>query len=404
MHVDVIDTYVGFARLEHNWNELYCRDPDAQLFLSWSWLSWVFREHPGQWRVLAVKPDARAAGYLAFFPVRLKTIWSKSRRRFRNEIHMAGRLAWAQYTGFLCDPDYEEEVMAGLAMHLKGMRWSRLSLKYVQTSARRIQHFLDQFSSDHFEKAYHELTINKGETNNLVCPYVELPNDLETYLRKQLSANTRQKIRRFMRQFEESDDLRITVPDAGTIEEHLDVLIGLWIESWSDSKGRRAEELGETYRLILENSFSSDALHLPVLWRGDEPLGALGHLVDWQKRRLFFIVAGRDQSRPEPFVGWVLHAHSIRWAIENGFAIYDFCHGDEAYKYSYGAKDRHVKYATIRTRSGVNLHEKIDPACIGDVMMRTIRFLETDRLQEARIACRQVYAATQPKDSLGADT
>lgn len=404
MHVDIIDTYVDFVSLKDHWNALYRRDPEAQLFLSWSWLSWVFREHPGQWRVLAVKLDPCASDYLAFFPVRLKTIWSKSKRRFRNEIHMAGRLAWAQYTGFLCDPDHEEVVMAGLAMHLQTMHWSRISLKYVQTSDRRIQGFLDQFSDDLFEKAHHGLTINRGETNNLICPYIDLPDDFETYLQSQLSANTRQKIRRFMRQFEKSEDLRITIADADTIEKHLDVLVGLWIESWTESKGRRAEELGQTYRLILENSVACGALHLPVLWRGEKPLGALGSLIDWEKRRLFFIVASRNQSIPEPFVGWVLHANSIRWAIENGFAIYDFCHGDEAYKYSYGAKDCHLKYATIRTRSGVNLNDKIDPACIGDVMTRTIRFLETDRLKEARIACRQVYAATQPNESRGTDS
>ena len=293
--------------------------------------------------------------------------------------------------------------MAGLASHLKTMHWSRLSLKYVQTSDLRMERFLDQFSDDVFKKAYHGLTINKGETNNLICPYIDLPDNYETYLQTQLSANTRQKIRRFTRQFEKSDDLRVTIADASTLEEHLDVLVGLWIESWTASKGRRAEELGRTYRLILENSFACGALHLLVLWRGEKALGALGNLVDWEKRRLFFIVSSRDQSRPEPFVGWVLHAHSIRWAIENGFGVYDFCHGNEAYKYSYGAKDRHVKYATIRTRSGVNLNDKIDPACVGDVMTRTIRFLETDRLKEARTACQQVYAATQLDGSRATD-
>ena len=193
MHVDVIESFDSLAALESNWKALYRRDPDAQLFLSWSWLSWVFREHPRQWRVLAVKLDRYASEYVSFFPIRLKTIWSKSKRRFRNEIHMAGRLAWAQYTGFLCDPDHEEVAMAGLALHLKTMHWSRLSLKYVQTSDLRMQRFLQQFSDDLFEKAYHELTINKGATNNLICPYIELPDDFDTYLQTQLSANTRQK-------------------------------------------------------------------------------------------------------------------------------------------------------------------------------------------------------------------
>ena len=66
MHVDVIESFDSFAALESNWKALYRVDPDAQLFLSWSWLSWVFREHPGEWRVLAVKLDRDAAEYVRF--------------------------------------------------------------------------------------------------------------------------------------------------------------------------------------------------------------------------------------------------------------------------------------------------------------------------------------------------
>ena len=40
--------------------------------------------------------------------------------------------------------------------------------------------------------------------------------------------------------------------------------------------------------------------------------------------------------------GWVLLAHQIRWACEHGRTELDFMRGDEAYKYRFGAVDRHV--------------------------------------------------------------
>ena len=322
---------------------------------------------------------------------------------------MAGRLFWAQYTGFVCHPDWEEQAIVSLAEKLKKMHWSRIAIKFFRNSERRINFFTDQFPESDFRSSSHRVMINKGKTNNLVCPYIDLPNNYETYLQAQLSSNTRQKIRRFTRQVEGAENLHVRTTDPDTIERDIDILMGLWTQTWSDSKGRKTQGIARTYRRILQHGFACGALHIVVLWRDDIPLGAQASLIDWQKRSLFFIVSGRDTSRDEPFIGWVLHAHSIRWAIENGIEIYDFCHGEEAYKYSYGAKDRHVEYVTVRTRSGVNLNGVLDPSCIDEVMADTKKFLETDHVEEARTACQQVLEVTrlfkwrQPSENLMQD-
>jgi CelD/BcsL family acetyltransferase involved in cellulose biosynthesis len=39
--------------------------------------------------------------------------------------------------------------------------------------------------------------------------------------------------------------------------------------------------------------------------------------------------------------------HTIRYAIENGFEVYDFGGGDESYKYSFGAQERFAKSISI---------------------------------------------------------
>jgi hypothetical protein len=175
------------------------------------------------------------------------------------------------------------------------MHWSRLSLKYFYASDRRLALFTDQFPDSLFRTSHHKRLINDGVTNNLVCPCIDLPDDYDTYLQTQLSSNTRQKIRRFTRKFENSEDLRITRTSSKTLETDLDILIGFWMQRWKESKGRKTKYLARKYRQILRNGFERGALHMPLLWRGDTPLGAHANLIDWQKPALYFFCF---RSRP----------------------------------------------------------------------------------------------------------
>ncbi len=286
-------------------------------------------------------------------------------------------------------------MIAGLTEHLKKMHWSRISLKYLFLSDKRRHIFTKQFSDKVFRTSYHKRFINKGATNNLICPYIDLPDDYETYLQTCLSPNTRQKIRPFTRRLENSDDLYITTTNSDTFQKDLDILMDLWAKKWTASKGRKTKHLVRKFRQILQQGFECDSLYLPILWRGDTPLGALASFVDWLKPNLYYFVSGRDETCKDQLVGWVLHAHCIRWAIENGIRIYVFCHGDEPFKYSYGAKDRHLKHMIISSRSGVNLNDILDPYCIEEVMGKIIRFLEEGFLEEAKTACQQIQAVSQ---------
>lgn len=94
-------------------------------------------------------------------------------------------------------------------------------------------------------------------------------------------------------------------------------------------------------------------------------------------------------------IGWVLHAHDMRWAIENGLKTYDFCHGNEPYKYSYGAEDRLVRHVVVSHRSGANLNDALDSASVEDVMEAVVAFIDAGRLEEAKIGCRQILAVNR---------
>src|SRR5262245_5479685 len=69
MFIDIIDNFEDLERLKPNWDAVYEADPEAQFFLSWTWLSqWLLAARP-QWFVLAVKPTPDASSYVAFFPL-----------------------------------------------------------------------------------------------------------------------------------------------------------------------------------------------------------------------------------------------------------------------------------------------------------------------------------------------
>lgn len=235
--------------------------------------------------------------------------------------------------------------------------------RYFYASERRTNLFLSQFPNDLFSFSEEERMMNSGTINKLICPYIELPEDYESYLQT-LSANTRQKIRRFTRKFENSDDLRITTTNRETLQRDLDILVDLWTDKWATTRGSDTAEIVQKYRRVVAHGFESNTLHMPILWRGNNPLGVLACFVDWQKPSMYFFVAGRKADSADPFIGWLLHAHNIRWAIDNGIKSYDFLHGNEPYKYSYGCKERHTKYLVVKTRSRENLNGLLDSSSI----------------------------------------
>ncbi|MBC8117554.1 MAG: GNAT family N-acetyltransferase, partial [Candidatus Saccharimonas sp.] len=171
--IERVDSFTDFQNLKTAWNDVYQRDPEAQFFLSWKWLAGVFESHPDEWIVLAARRADET--YLGFLPLRLKTVWSNSQQQLRNEIQFAGRLFWADYGGILCAPESEFEVLSAFAAHVKQLNWSHLSLKGFRISERRFGMFIAPLVDERLIIESESSIINDGETDNLVCPYIDLP-------------------------------------------------------------------------------------------------------------------------------------------------------------------------------------------------------------------------------------
>ena len=216
---------------------------------------------------------------------------------------MAGSISWADYTGFICHPDHETAA-AAFGAHLRSMGWRRLTLKNFRAPAKRLASFISALEGPDLHHDERQRIVKTDNTNLLVCPYVSLPEDFDRYLQDRISANTRQKIRRFLRKIDQSDELRFTEADSRTFERDIEILVAFWRSKWARRKGDRVDELASKYRSILHQARADDALFLPVLWRGSEPLGALASFVDREKKTLMFFVAGRDESCNDPHRAW----------------------------------------------------------------------------------------------------
>lgn len=349
MQIDLINDFEAFAAIRTNWNVVYERDPHAQFFLSWEWLSGWLAMVSEPWLILAAKINTEEE-YVAFFPIKL-SLEQDEAGTFYTELCMAGN-SMADYTGLLCLPDHEAEVIPAFATYIQQqLVWYRFELQNFLETDRRMQQFLTHFSREQFEFSQLRIRNLGEELDQYVAPYIALLDDWDRYLEEIVSSNTRQKIRRFLKKVDQSDELHITHVNSDTLEAHIEILVRFWQTKWGEKKGDNCPVITDYIRRILSHCFDQDCLYFPVLWKGDTPLGTIANFVDHRHRTILFFIAGRDETVKNPPPGLILHADAIRYAIQNGFKVYDFLRGNEDYKYSFGVKERRIQHLIVNGRN-----------------------------------------------------
>jgi tetratricopeptide (TPR) repeat protein len=109
-------------------------------------------------------------------------------------------------------------------------------------------------------------------------------------------------------------------------------------------------------------------------------------------------MGGRDATFDGPPAGTVLHGHSIRHAIRNGFVAYDFLRGNEAYKHSFGAEDRRITSFVLITKDRMNLGGRVDRRSLPFVLRTSMEHHRAGRSPEAECGFRQVLDL-DPRDA-----
>lgn len=396
MHVDVITSRDGLLRLRSNWDAVYQSDPEAQFFMSWIWIAGWFERIGCQWLVLAAKDGPDAEGYVAFFPLQLRTERSRD-GTFHNELRTGGGY-FAGYTGFICDPRHENAAMRAFAGHTARLNWSKLHLENIFASPDRLALFLNAFAPPDFVTAKVQRPDDGDGIDHDIYVYLDLPADWDAFLYDRLSTSARRNVRAALRQVENGGEYRITLPTAETFEEDIEALLAFWEAQWAAKLAARynprlPRSMMSNFRNMLMCCFADNALFLPILWQGTKRIGIQASLIDWKNRSLISLLNGRDLGVKRPPPGFVLHLHCIRWAIENGFATYDLQTGNFAYKYDFGGLERRVECLSVTTRDRQNLRGRLEPLSLPVVLGRARALRAEGKAYDAAQACRQILQA-----------
>lgn len=385
--IDVIESIEALDPLEANWTAVYAADPEAQFFLSWTWMHNWLSALRAPWLVLAARPDGHER-YAAFLPLQIRTDM-RTDGGFINSLIMAGHNL-AAYTGFLCDPDHETVTVPAFAEAVAGLNWARIHLDTSPNSADRLKLFTDRFKGSLFEVRKFGRRDPGDDVNYSIYPYLELPTDFEAFLSTNLRSKTRYNARNALRQLDDGD-LRITDADVETIDAHLDTLLSLWEAQWEPVKGEALTRYDvRNYRAMLRACFEADAAVVSVLWHGEKPLGADGVLLDRKTNTMLGLISSRDVEVKGPSPNFLLRLHLARWGIEHGFATYDLLQGNHAHKYKFGPKERVLDSQVVMTSNGLNRGGRLEPRAVATAFTQVQLAQRANEPDKVVAGCKQI--------------
>ncbi|TPN85530.1 GNAT family N-acetyltransferase [Mesorhizobium sp. CU2] len=392
MRVDVIDSLDTLLQLKDNWDSVYAADPDAQYFMSWQWIAGWFKRLRYQWLVLAARETA-SSDYVGFFPLQLRTERARD-GAIHNELRTGGGY-FAGYAGVICNPDVQDDVIQAFGEAAKELNWAKLHLENIFVSPGRLQRLLGAFPAPEFQIGKVRRPDDGDGVDHDIYVYVNLPGDWEEFLGERLGAATRKTARRTLRAIDDATEYRVTDVSAATLERDLRILLTYWEDQWGAKLSARyhpglPQAMMTNFRNMLRCAFEDNALYLPVLWQGENPIGAQATLIDRKNRSLIGMLNGRDLGIKKPAPGFALHLYSIRWAIQNGFKIYDLQTGDFSYKYDFGGIERKVECLLVSTAGRRNLRDRLEPRSLPVVLARAKALHQAGDPDGAVRMCRQI--------------
>ena len=340
MNASLIDTRAHFDALRDGWDSLYRDDPAAHVFLSHRWLSDLHTRRPGVCTLVwsAGGPEAARRGALdAVLPLRPVLALDRERRRFRQEMLLAGS-HWADRTGALCRPGHEREALPALGRALAALPWERLGLDGLAIDGIGRTLLLGAFDTEAYRVEERVPRDNGGATRLDRAPRVRLPDDFDTWL-GHLGAGTRQRVRRFRRRL--ANDPRAAIRDsvASTREHDPEAFRRLWLARWAEAKGEEASTKADKYVRILGDGLRAGHLRLTSLDVDGSPVALHALYDDPVTATVSFFAGARDERHEALPTGLLLHADAIERAIRAERRTYDLLRGDEPYKYRLGATD-----------------------------------------------------------------
>ena len=336
MQISVINKIEQFEKLKEDWEAVYSTDPNTTIYVSWGWIRGWIDTNSCDWSVLAIQSDFKSP-YIAFMPLGMEYIRKGNNNSFQRLILGGTGHPGSDNTGFVCLPEYAEKVIPAFARFIqKHIKWDIFDLRSVFDP--RLDLFLKCFSRRSFY-------VQKDESNS--CPHIILPDNWDEYLRKFLSKSTRENLKYYTRKIEKLKEFRITQIQEDNLETHIETLLTLLQTRF----GEMSEDILNRYRAIFRRCFENNCLFLTISWDGRIPIAGEAAFLDQKKKIITSYKKAFNDKYASFRPGNVMTGYVIRYAIENGFQIYDFGEGAENYKFIFGTIERFNRNVSISPKT-----------------------------------------------------
>ncbi|TVR22313.1 MAG: GNAT family N-acetyltransferase [Anaerolineaceae bacterium] len=320
MNIEAHRTIDIFQTLKPEWNDLLRRSYADDIFLTWEWQStwWDAYAPADAPTVLVCRDDSgQLMGIAPLFDV-------------DGVYRIIGGEDVTDYLDLIVDATKSGAVLQAIVQYI-GEQKMALDLLNIPAGSPTLTDFADCLRSNGAA-----VQVSEHE----VCPLIELPDKWDGYLTL-LDKKQRHEVRRKLRRAigGEEDITWYTLDETHDLEDALARFMVLMAASDPEKADFLKDEQHVTFfkrfvRLAMANGW----LQLNFLTvDGDDAAAYLNF--DYNGRILVYNsgLALDDYSHLSP--GIVLLAHNIKYAIENGYKVFDFLRGDEVYKYHMGGKD-----------------------------------------------------------------
>jgi CelD/BcsL family acetyltransferase involved in cellulose biosynthesis len=251
----------------------------------------------------------------------------------------------SDYLTILAAPRARAQVVEQIAEYLSvdvADQWDSLELAGVEAHDEAICELVNRLK----ERDYlvHQ---QAGES----CWRLALPADWDSYV-STLSKSRRERTRQIVRRmFDTGRATSRQVVDRCELPRYFDVLVEL--------HQKRRQSLGEPgcfadlrftayHREVMERFFALGRLRLQHVLLDGRPAAIEYDLIGGDA--IYFYQSGIDTDLLEQRPGWISTIGSLRGAIEQGYRVFDFMRGDEAYKSSWGAQPRSMVETRVISR------------------------------------------------------
>ena len=259
--------------------------------------------------------------------------------RLGDSIGFVGAPDTFDYNDFLVRPGFEETFYPTLLDVLDSWDWGELRLDSLLEHSPTLEHLPDIAR----ERGY-DVAVEYEDVTSGLC----LPGDWEEYLGL-LGKKDRHELRRKLRRLDSQTDWRwycLTSPEEviGSFDEFL----SLMRMSRTDKEEYMTPERERFFRALAQRMAELDQIRL-FFMEIDGEKAASSLCFDFGQTRLLYN-SGYDPGFSYYSVGLLLHAMSVRDAIERGLGYFDFLRGPEPYKAHLGGRQKSL-YRMVVKRS-----------------------------------------------------